>query len=159
MITPPTAGQPAPLPPSTTATNGQGAFTPDLEEILAALALVFADEGPYDRTRTRAAFTAHNTLALYLRTCLRDAQPAAIPDLDTLTHALLALHISTTAIRTGLLGVLGAVDRRQLPADPEELPITQIAEMRAAISRGCDALATATQALACAYQAAAGTHT
>jgi len=56
-----------------------------------ALGVAFDDEGPYSREMTASALAALGTCAYYLRVCLGDAHPAAIPAVDALAVAADAL--------------------------------------------------------------------
>jgi hypothetical protein len=119
-----------------------------------ALGTAFDDEGPYSPDMTTAALIAIGTCVRYLRTCLGPAQPAAIPDLNTLAATILALHAACAQLRAGLLGTVTAIDGRRLPADKTELGIEDVAAMRAALAGACDALFHAAHAFADAHHAA-----
>ena len=120
-----------------------------------ALGVAFDDEGPYSREMTASALAALGTCAYYLRVCLGDAHPAAIPAVGDLGAAALSLHAAIAALRTGLRAAGWAIDRRQLPTDYAGFDAVGLAAARAALARAVDALAVAADALAEVHDAAA----
>ena len=130
----------------------------DAERLLATLATVFDDDAGYGPQLTVAAAGALNLLAGYLSTCLGPAQAAAAPSPDQLAEILLALHIATVSLRTGLTRTLRALDEGRLRA-AADVDLAQAVLLRGALDRACHGLLGTAQALADAHHALAGTDT
>jgi hypothetical protein len=130
----------------------------DAERLVATLATVFDDDAGYRPRLTVAAAGALNLLAGYLSTCLGPAQAAAAPSPDQLAEILLALHIATVSLRTGLTRTLRSLDQGLLRA-AADVDLAQAVLLRGTLDRACHGLLGAAQALADAHRALAGTTT
>lgn len=141
---------------ATVAPRSPGPTGTDAERLLATLAAVFDDDAGYGPRLTVAAAGALNLLAGYLSTCLGPAQSAAAPNPDQLAEILLALHIATVSLRTGLTRTLCSLDEGRLRA-AADIDLAQAALLRRALDRACHRLVGTAQALADAHHAVTGT--
>jgi hypothetical protein len=123
-------------------------------QVVAALGDVFDDEGPYLPEMTAQACDALGTCVTYLAGCLGPARHAAVPATADLSRVLLALHIACTHLYRGLQPAVRDLDRRAWPADRADIPITQVAAVRAALAAAGDALLAAAVGFADAHHAA-----
>jgi hypothetical protein len=123
--------------------------------VVGALGDEFGDDAPFSPDMTAPALDALGTCVAYLRDCLGPARTVAIPDRATLATVLLAVHVARAQLHAGVQAALPAIDRRQWPADQQQMPLTQVAALRAALAAANGALAHAATGFAADAHAAA----